>query len=54
MIAIYLLTSMPRAVSVGLPVVLVGLVLEGVAVLRGEREPAVGRAFPVVTTPLLA
>jgi hypothetical protein len=48
-IAVYLLTSMPRAVSVGLPVVLVGLVLEGVAVLRGERDPRpVGHAFPVI------
>jgi hypothetical protein len=53
-IAIYLLTGMPSAVSVGLPVVLVGLVLEAIAVLRGEREPAVGHAFPVVTTPLVA
>jgi hypothetical protein len=48
-IAVYLLTGMPSAVSVGLAVVLVGLVLEGVAILRGEREPAVGHAFPVVT-----
>jgi hypothetical protein len=47
-IGIYLVTEMPRAVSIGVPVVLVGLVLEGVAVIR-EREPVIGHAFPVVT-----
>ena len=46
-VAVYLITQSPSAVSIGLPVVVIGLVLEGVALVR-EREPAARHGFPVV------